>query len=354
MSKGTASAFTRADVGGFLLVACLAGWILLSASLAAGSRVGPIGTLTMAASGYVVARFAARRWARAIPIAVVLIVVALGAWTWRDLVDGDPIGGPLGYQNANAALFLQAFVAALVLVVLSASWWRTIAATVVALLAVCVVIIGSTAAVALAAAVGTVGVVALVGRRRMGTTTVVMAGFLICLVGTVLLGLTYAPRSGDGATGSVAGSSTEIRLALWHDALSLMVERPTFGIGAGRFAEESEVAAADPDTRQTHQEFFQLGAESGIVAGALLAAVFVWAIARAGLDDGPVGVIVAAGVAALGIHACVDYVLHFPLVPVVSAILAGAASSHGMKNGSTVKEADDVKPPTTIEDGSDA
>ena len=84
----------------------------------AGARVGvgPIGTLTIAAIAYVVARVTARRRARAIPATVVLVVVALGAWTWRDVLDGDPLGGPLGYQNANAALFVQAFVASLVLV----------------------------------------------------------------------------------------------------------------------------------------------------------------------------------------------------------------------------------------------
>jgi O-antigen ligase len=354
VSERVAEVFHRADVGGLLLVACLAGWILLSAAMATGARVGPIGTLTTAATGYVVARLLPRRWNRAIAAAVVLIVVALGAWSWRDLLDGDPIGGPLGYQNANAALFLQAFVASLVLVALSASWWRAVAATVAALLAGSLVIIGSMAAVALAAAVGIVGVVALVGHRRIASTTVLAAGFLACLVATVVLGATYTPRSGDGAIPSVASSSNEMRLALWHDALSLMVEHPIIGIGPGRFAEESQVAASDPDTRQGHQEFLQVGAESGVVGGLLLAAVCVWAIARAGPDQGPVGVIVAAGVAALGIHACVDYVLHFPLVPVTSAILAGAASSHHPKNGSTSKESGDVTPPATNEEGSDA
>ncbi len=223
-----------------------------------------------------------------------------------------------------------------------------------ALLAVSLVIIGSPAAVALAAGVGTVGILALVARRWIPTTTVVAGGFLICLVATVVLGGTYAPRSGDGAIDAVASSSTETRLALWHDAWFLMVEHPITGIGAGRFAEESQVAASDPDTRQAHQEFLQLGAEVGIIGGVLLAAVFVWMIARAGLDHGPVGAIVAAGVAALGIHACVDYVLHFPLVPVASAILVGAASFHDPRNGSTSKESDDSTSPTPIEDGSNA
>jgi O-antigen ligase len=340
--EGPSPVFTRADVAGALLVACLAGWILFSASMATGSRVGPIGTLTMATVGYVLARLLARRWARAILAALVLMVVALGAWRWRDLLDGDPIGGPLGYQNANAALFLQACVAALVLVALSVAWRRAIAASFMALLAVVLVISGSAAAVALAGAVGTVGAIALVVRRQVATRSVIAAGFLICLVATIVLGAMYAPRPGNSATTSVPSSSTETRLALWHDALLLMVEHPMFGIGAGRFTEESRVAASDPDRRHTHHEFLQLGAESGIVGGVLLAAVFVWAITRSGLNPGPVGAIVAAGVAALGIQACVDYVLHFPLVPIASAILAGATSFHDPTTGSTSKDSDDV------------
>ena len=336
---GRAPAWGRADVVGLFLVTGLAGWIVLSAALSDGSRVGPIGTVAAAALAFFLARLIARRWARAIPLGVVLVLVVLGAWAWTDLFDRDPLGGPLGYQNANAALFVQAFVASLLLVATTSGGKRIVAATVTTLLAASLIVIGSTASIALAAGVGAAGTIALVAHRRVGLTAVIVAGLLLSLVATIALGAMYTPRSGDPVGGSFARSSTEMRLALWHDALALIDEHPIVGIGPGRFAEESRVAASDPDTRHTHHEFLQIAAETGVIGGVLLAALFVWAIARTGLGLSPAGGIAAAGVAALGIHSCVDYVLHFPLVPIASAVLVGAASFHAPAR-STRKDTD--------------
>jgi O-antigen ligase len=317
-----------ADVLGLVLVGGLVGWLLLSAAAVAGSRIGPIGTVLGSAAAYIVGRLVADRvGGRATPVAVlvVIVVLVLGAWRWHALLDREPAGGPLGYANADAALFVQALVASLILVTTTGARVRIAAATAATLIAACVVIIGSTAAVAVAAVVGGVASMAVFAHRLSISVILLGSGFLLSLLATVVLGAMYL-GSGNGDAG--VGSSTETRIALWHDALRLIDEHPLVGVGAGGFAEASPVAAADPDTRRTHNEFLQIGAETGVIAMLLLAAVFVWAILRTGLgpDPAPASIIAASSVAALGIHACVDYVLHFPLVPITAAVLAGATS----------------------------
>jgi hypothetical protein len=69
----------------------------------------------------------------------------------------------------------------------------------------------------------------------------------------------------------------------------------------------------------------------------LLAGLFAWGFARLGLLGAPdAPAIVAAGaLAALGIHACVDYVLHFPALPLAAAALFGAVAPRTTDPGGT-------------------
>ncbi len=64
-----------------------------------------------------------------------------------------------------------------------------------------------------------------------------------------------------------------------------------------------------------------MAAETGVVGGLLLVALPL-GDRSAPVAAGPDATLAAAGVAALGIHACVDYVLHFPIIPITSAVLA--------------------------------
>jgi hypothetical protein len=57
--------------------------------------------------------------------------------------------------------------------------------------------------------------------------------------------------------------------------------------------------------------------------------VFVWGFARLWVHPAPDVMVAlgAASLAALGLHACVDYVLHFPAVPLTAAALVGTAQA---------------------------
>jgi O-antigen ligase len=122
---------------------------------------------------------------------------------------------------------------------------------------------------------------------------------------------------------------TERRVELWRDAWILARDHPLTGIGPGRFAHESPTALADADADRAHQGFLQMGAEAGFPAMALLVALFLWAQFRLGMmkSFGYPQAVAAAAVTALGLHACIDYVLHFAAVPVAAAAVLGAAVS---------------------------
>jgi hypothetical protein len=83
-------------------------------------------------------------------------------------------------------------------------------------------------------------------------------------------------------------------------------------------------ALTDLDALWAHQEFLQIGAEAGGPAMLLLILLFLWALARLRVGEASTTthVVAGLGVLALGLHASVDYVLHFWQVPVVAAALA--------------------------------
>jgi O-antigen ligase len=115
-------------------------------------------------------------------------------------------------------------------------------------------------------------------------------------------------------------------LILWRDAADLMKEHPLTGVGPRRFRAESQIAIADPDTTETHNEFLQQGAETGIPGLVLLLALFGWVFAGAVRAATPAAAVGAASVAILGIHSNVDYVMHFPVVVIAAALIAGVAT----------------------------
>jgi O-antigen ligase len=152
--------------------------------------------------------------------------------------------------------------------------------------------------------------------------------FAVALVVTAAIGI-VRPASDSSLGRVVEGSLGERRVALWNDAFVLMTDR-VWGVGPGRFQETSPTARGDVDAAWAHHGFLQQGAEGGVVAFVLSVALFVWAFVvlwstpRADVVTG----LGAAAVAALGIHATVDYVLHFPALVVVAAALAAAGATH--------------------------
>jgi O-antigen ligase len=150
---------------------------------------------------------------------------------------------------------------------------------------------------------------------------------VVALVATVVLGVTSsgAARS-PGSLTRVGSALRRNRLLLWHDALTLMAAHPLVGIGPERFQFTSPTARSDSDLRWAHNGFLQQGAEQGVTGLLLLLLLFLWTLLRLGSVPHPDRAVALAGaaVAALGIQACVDYVLHFTALPVVAAALAGA------------------------------
>jgi O-antigen ligase len=156
--------------------------------------------------------------------------------------------------------------------------------------------------------------------------SIVLAGTLVVFVlaGTNALGATYHA----GGNGPLVRALTERRVVLWHESLSIIAAHPG-GVGPGRFADVDPTAIRDPDASWAHNEFLQQGVELGWAGLALLVLVFAWGFARLWVQPAPDMVVAlgAASFAALGVHACVDYVLHVPAVPLTAAALLGTAQA---------------------------
>jgi hypothetical protein len=140
------------------------------------------------------------------------------------------------------------------------------------------------------------------------------------------LGTTAVAVAGDPV--SLGPTLDQRRVRLWSEAAGLMEAHPWLGVGPGRFDEESPTAGSDPDARWAHQEFLHQGAETGMLGFILLLLIFVWALARIWTTSppSPLAVPVAFAVAALATLASFDYVLHFPVIALSGAALAGVGA----------------------------
>jgi O-antigen ligase len=144
------------------------------------------------------------------------------------------------------------------------------------------------------------------------------------LATTIVLGLTYA-----GGASVATSALTERRVALWHDALVIAGRYPATGAGFHRFEQLSPTARSDPDARWAHNEYLQVAAETGIPGLILVTSLVLWgflALAREPVLTSKA--VAAAGLAAVAIHASIDYVFHFVAIPVSAAALLGAALAH--------------------------
>jgi O-antigen ligase len=117
------------------------------------------------------------------------------------------------------------------------------------------------------------------------------------------------------------------RVTLWGEAVDLMTENLVLGAGDQGFSKSSTTAASDADASWAHNEFLQLGSERGVPALAASVYVVLWLLARLRrrADANALVLPAAAAVAALSLHACIDYIGHFPLIPMFCAALVGTA-----------------------------
>ena len=157
------------------------------------------------------------------------------------------------------------------------------------------------------------------------------AGVLVCgsvfvgaLLVTQLIGATRI-GTGDGFIDRTIQATLSVdRVLLWHEAIDITAREPITGVGPGNFSSSSAIARADRDLRWAHHEFLQSAAETGIPGYVFVVAVFAWAFATLWVAaDGALTAIAAAGLAIVGVHATMDYILHFPAVALAIAIVVG-------------------------------
>jgi O-antigen ligase len=322
------------DLARLLLVGLAIAWTYF-AGASPGSSAGPFTALLLAsASALVVGRLAASVHRTIVPAAVVG-GAALLAVTTPDVLSGMPLGGPLGYANANGAFFVQAAIAGLMLVAVV----RTTPVRVVGLASVIAFGVVPFAAKSVTSGTLLLLLPAIALSLYSLGPRVAVAGcaalFIVVLATTIVLGSTYKTGDRSGPVDRLVDATIdERRAALWHEAFVMMSERPSVGVGLGGFQVLSPTARSDRDARWAHNSFLQQGAETGLVGLILLMLIFIWGfVGLSATASDALGVLGAVSLAALGIHASVDYILHFPAVPITAAALVGAAGTPWKMHG---------------------
>jgi O-antigen ligase len=314
------------DVAWAAAMLALVAWTLAS-SASAGTDTAPHVAVWLGAAGVLIAARLVSRAGRRIPPAIVVVIAA--AVLLRapaSVMSAAPRAGPFGYSSITGAFFAQAAIAGLMLATsrtLAVRFGGIVAAGAFAWVTITT---QTRTAMLLVGLVAVATIVAVAFRSARGA--VVMFGLMlaVAVAATVGLGATFERDRSTLEARIVDASVTERRQALWHDAIVLTARNPLFGVGPGRFAFESPVARSDQDEPWVHEEFLQVSSESGIAAGALLVAVFGLGFARLAVRR-PVdalAVLASASLAVLGVHACVEYVLQRPAVPLAAAALVGA------------------------------
>lgn len=316
----------RLDLLGLGLAGAAATWVAVVA-LIVGGGPAPLATLFFTCGATVVA---ARRLAR-ITLLPILGLVAAAPLILAVLCRRPLLGsGPLGYANASGALFFIAASAALMTGLAVRTTTVRIGAWAISGMWILIPWFADSRAAALLGTLLPLAV--LLVRRPVAVRVALVASAGVTLAGiltTSVLGLTYEPVGKVGAMGRILDATmSERRLALWHDAVDLIRSEPLTGVGPGRFREMSPTALADRDALWAHNEYLEVAAETGVPGLLLLLLLVLWAFARlwpAATALRSVPAIVVLGGATL--HANIDYVWHFPAVPLALAALVGAASA---------------------------
>lgn len=318
-------------------------WLALSGHIGSGATPwagllllwGSVGTLLAAR------RLGGPAWALPTLVLVSPLLVAAAS---RSGLGG---AGPLGYENASAALYFVAAAAALVVAKRAPPGApRALAACVGVAWVLLVWLSGSHAAGLLVVAL-LLSAFAVHTRRALGIL-LVGGGLLLAgaLVGTIVLGATHQPGPRAGVLDRLIDSTLgDLRVMVWHDALVLARDRPLIGIGVGQYPIDSGLVEDRPAGAHVHSEYLEAAAETGLPGAALLVALLCWGgwnLWRGGCPScaGTAG----TALVGVGVHATVDYVLHFPHLVLAVAVLVGAGAStrhHACAHGErTVSPAD--------------
>src|SRR5262245_51290219 len=315
---------------GLLLFLGAVGWTFLSALASGGDPIEVAAMLVAVPLVFWGARVVTGQFPTLVAVMAAVGIASAGVWFRADLFTNGPLEGPLGYTNASAALYLQGVVASLMIFADARGALRLAALAAALAFSAATLLTGSQAANVLLA----LPAIALLGtsRRTAGRVIVLFLGlFLTALASTIVIGATYSKDgSAGGINGVIDSTLSSRRAALWHDALVLTADHPIVGVGPGRFRYVSPVARSDRDAAWAHNGFLQEGAEGGVPALVLAVSIVVWAFIRLLLAPrARVASLGAASLAALVIHSCIDYLLHFPVLPLTVAALVGAGVGIG-------------------------
>jgi hypothetical protein len=309
------------DATGALLFVLTIGATLLAARHE-GDPWPLVGLLSAIAGTVVLGRMLGLLHRALIPAVVVVIAVVFALTS--TVVDGGPLSGPFGYRNATGAFYAQAAIAALIIAA-AMRWWPLRVVGIFIAIPFAAIAARDSSAAGMSLIAIAIAALAFWGARP-ARVAIVVAGTLFVLVlgSTVVLGAGYQ----GGSDGAFARVLTERRLELWHESLGIIANHPS-GVGPGRFQDVAPLAQRDQDARWAHNEFLQEGVELGWAGIALVVLLFLWGFARLSVVPRADLVVAlgAASLAALGIHASVDYVLHFPAVPLAAAALVGTAQA---------------------------
>jgi O-antigen ligase len=305
------------------------GWVLLAAAGRPARPWPPVQLLVGIGLAYAGAHVIASRRVWFVP-AVIASGVAVLFLASPGFTSGHPLAEPLGYGNANAALLVQGAVAA-AMCLLIAHHLLVRAAAAVAMLGLVAATVPTKSSAGMLLAV--VVLVAALLAIRVAPVRTVVAGSVTAValvsLATMALGVSYAGRDGGAVDRTVDQTLTARRPALWYDALRIVRDEPLRGVGPGAFAETSPVARSDADARWAHSLLLQHAAETGLPGVLLLLALVGLGFAALYRGTGPPAprMLAVVGLAALLLHAAIDYVGHFPAVPLVTAALVGAAAA---------------------------
>lgn len=324
------------DVLGAVLLGSAAFWMAWTSLDSRGSALPGIRLLLACGLVLVTVRAIGPRGRFVVPAAALLAAVIVAARSKTGVLSTAPMSGPFEYVNAGGAFYVQAAIAALMLAATAEQWLVRVTGGVTA--GVFAMLPFAIHAVAAAWLVVVLPGLALISVAMVGTrgarAAVLSCGLLFttALGATIWLGAAHSPGARlDVLQRAAIKAVDEHRLVLWNDAFNIMRRHPAIGVGASRYQVVSPIARQDLDSRWAHNEFLQQGAEGGIPGLALLTLIFLWGFWRLWMVKSPsvITALAAAALAALGIHASIDYVLHFPAIP----LLASALVAIGMFEG---------------------
>ncbi|MEN6644417.1 MAG: O-antigen ligase family protein [Armatimonadia bacterium] len=131
--------------------------------------------------------------------------------------------------------------------------------------------------------------------------------------------------------------SAVFRAYTWQSTLHMIADRPVLGFGAGAYENAFPRYAIAGFTRQAHQAFLQIAAESGLPAlafGLLFGLALLWKLWRLTRGDAPalrrlLGAAAVAGLVASSLQELADYAWYVPAVGLSFFALAGLGLAGG-------------------------